>query len=139
MTSLLLRTRRTTPRPMTRGRKEEIRIRPSVLPGAVLVVLLLPAAAHAKQAGPANVCIHTVDIDHTRAPDDRTILFYMRDGRVWSSTLRSNCPELSFNGFVYGPTPPDNICGNLQTIRVIRSGAVCEIGPLVPAEHGDVH
>ena len=37
------------------------------------------------------------------------------------------------NGFEYGPTPPDNICANMQTIHVLKSGAVCEIGPLVPA------
>jgi hypothetical protein len=66
----------------------------------------------------------------------------MKDGKIWSTTLTAPCPELSFNGFVYGPTPPGDICGNLQTIRVIRSGAVCEMGPLMPAtppQHGDVH
>ncbi|HEY2445076.1 MAG TPA: hypothetical protein VGI20_04995 [Rhizomicrobium sp.] len=91
----------------------------------------MPAAAVAQSRPPA-VCIRTLDIDHTKAPDNRTILFYMKDGRIWSTTLVSYCPELTFNGFAYGPTPPDNICGNMQTIRVLRSGAVCEMGPLVP-------
>jgi hypothetical protein len=96
-------------------------------------LLVLPALlALAAPAAAPPVCIRTLDIDHTKAPDNRTILFYMKDGKVWSTTLVSYCPELSFNGFVYGPTPPDNICGNMQTIRVIRSGAVCEMGPLVP-------
>jgi hypothetical protein len=89
-------------------------------------------AALAETPSPGNVCIRTLDIDHTKARDNRTILFYMKDGKVWSTTLTSYCPELSFNGFIYGPTPPDNICGNMQTIRVIRSGALCELGPLVP-------
>ena len=102
---------------------------PCLLPA--LLALGAPAAALAAQATPP-VCIRTLDIDHTKAPDNRTILFYMKDGKVWSTTLVSYCPELSFNGFVYGPTPPDNICGNMQTIRVIRSGALCEMGPLVP-------
>ena len=85
------------------------------------------------QPGPAgNVCIRTLDIDHTKTPDNRTILFYMKDGKEWSTTLTSYCPELRFNGFVYVATPPDNICGNMQAIRVIRSGAICEMGPLVP-------
>lgn len=108
----------------------------------VALAVIWGTSALAGPARPGTVCIRTMDIDHTRAPDDHTILFYMRDGKVWSTTLASNCPELSFNGFVYGPTPPDNICGNLQTIRVIRSGAVCEMGPLVPVtppEHEDVH
>jgi hypothetical protein len=96
-----------------------------------LLALGAPAAALAAPGTPP-VCIRTLDIDHTKAPDNRTILFYMKDGKVWSTTLVSYCPELSFNGFVYGPTPPDDICGNMQTIRVIRSGAVCEMGPLVP-------
>ena len=94
--------------------------------------LMAPFAALAAAAPPGNVCIRTLDIDHTKAPDNRTILFYMKDGKVWSATLTSYCPELVFNGFVYGPTPPDNICGNMQTIRVIRTGAICEMGPLVP-------
>ena len=79
-----------------------------------------------------NVCIRTLDIDHTKTPDNRTILFYMKDGKIWSTTLASYCPELVFNGFVYVATPPDNICGNMQAIRVVRSGAICEMGPLIP-------
>jgi hypothetical protein len=57
----------------------------------------------------------------------------MKNGNVWSTTLRSACPELIFNGFDYGPTPPDRICANMQTIHVLKSGAVCEIGALMPA------
>jgi hypothetical protein len=70
-------------------------------------------------------------IDHTKTPDDRTILFTMKNGAVYRSTLPATCPQLSFNGFSYVATPPDQICGNLQTIRVIRTGAVCMLGPLV--------
>ena len=92
-----------------------------------------PFAAVAQPAAPPPVCIRTIDIDHTRTPDNRTIVFYMKDGRVWRTTLTTYCPELVFDGFAYVATPPDNICGNLQTIRAIRSGSVCEIGPLVPA------
>lgn len=95
---------------------------------ACLIVALVPA----RSASPGIVCIRTLDIDHTRAPDNRTILFYMKDGKIWSTTLTAYCPELTFNGFEYGPTPPDNICGNMQTIRVLRSGSICEMGPLIP-------
>jgi hypothetical protein len=82
--------------------------------------------------GPGGACIYSRDIDHTRAPDDKTILFYMRDGMVYRSNLPQACSQLSFNGFAYGPIPPDEICGNLQMIRVIRTGNVCMMGPLMP-------
>jgi hypothetical protein len=98
--------------------------------GITLFLLLPVAALGAKAPG----CIRSLDIDHTKVPNDRTILFFMKDGTVWSATLRSDCPELRFNGFEYGPTPPEEICGNMQTIRVLRSGAVCEIGQLAPAK-----
>jgi hypothetical protein len=97
------------------------------------ILLLLTTSVSARAEGAAApVCIRSIDIDHTKTPNDRTILFFMKDGNVWSTTLRSACPELIFNGFAYGPTPPDNICASMQTIRVLKSGAVCEIGPLVP-------
>ena len=90
------------------------------------------APALSQPGNSGNICIRTLDIDHTKTPDNRTVLFYMKDGKVWSTTLTAYCPELRFNGFVYAVTPPEDICGNMQTIRVIRSGAICEIGPLVP-------
>ena len=82
---------------------------------------------------PPPLCLRSIDIDHTKTPNDHTILFFMKDGKVWSSTLRSDCPELVFNGFEYAPAPRDSICTNMQTIRVLKSGAVCEMGALVPA------
>jgi len=98
----------------------------------VLFVLASALSAGAQDGKPL-VCIRSTDIDHTKAPNDHTILFFMKDGKVWKTTLQSDCPELTVNGFQYGPTPPDNICGNAQTIRVLKSGAVCEMGPLLPA------
>ena len=99
---------------------------------AVPFLFALAGSSVAQREHPP-VCLRSTDIDHTKAPNDHTILFYMKDGNVWSTTLRSDCPELRFNGFQYGATPPDNVCANMQTIRVLKSGAVCEIGPLLPA------
>jgi hypothetical protein len=99
----------------------------------VSLLLLNVAGSADAQGGQPPVCLRALDIDHTKTPNDRTILFFMKNGNVWSATLKSDCPELHFNGFEYGPTPPDNICANAQTIRVLKSGAVCEIGPLLPA------
>ena len=100
----------------------------------VLAVALLTFAGSAgAQNEGSPVCLRSIDIDHTKTPNNHTILFFMKDGKVWSGTLRSDCPELIFNGFEYRPTPRDNICANMQTIRVLKSGAICEIGPLAPA------
>lgn len=97
-----------------------------------------PAVAQ-PAAPPKNVCLKTYLIDHTKAPNDRTIIFYMKDGSAYQSTLSTTCPQLSFNGFSYVATPPEDVCGSLQSIRVIRSHSVCMLGPLVqiaPARNG---
>ena len=98
-----------------------------------LSLLMSTAMAVVAQPAPVPVCLRSIDIDHTKTPNDHTILFFMKNGQVWNTTLRADCPELIFNGFAYDPTPRDSICANMQTIRVLKSGAICEIGPLVPA------
>jgi len=85
-------------------------------------------ASTAVQAAPAT-CLQSHLIRDTKVTDDRTIVFHMLDGSVWQNTLVNACPELKFNGFSYVENPPDQICGNLQTIRVIRAGSVCLLGP----------
>ena len=88
------------------------------------VGLAIPVAAQA-----APICLQSHEIQDTKVTSDRTIEFRMLDGSVWQNTLINSCPELRFNGFSYVATPPDQICGNLQSIRVIRSGSVCLLGP----------
>jgi hypothetical protein len=101
---------------------------------AICVAVLSTAAASAQPAPvSANVCLRTIDIDRTNVPDARTILFHMKDGRIWQNTLVGDCPELKFNGFLYDASPSGEICANLQAIRVIHSGAVCLLGPFTPA------
>lgn len=97
----------------------------------VLAVSCVSATGAFAEPATGNTCIRTTLIDHTKTPDDRTIIFTMKNGAVYQSTLPAVCPELSFNGFSYVATPPDQICGNLQSIRVIRTGSVCLLGPLV--------
>jgi hypothetical protein len=101
---------------------------------APAVVLLAFASSAGAQTEASPVCLRSIDIDHTKTPNNHTILFFMKDGKVWNGTLRSDCPELIFNGFEYRPTPRADICANMQTIRVLKSGAICEIGPLAPVE-----
>ncbi len=98
------------------------------LAGISIALCAGPAAA----AAPNNICIRSYQIDHTKAPNDRTLIFYMKNGAAYQSSLAGNCPQLSIYRFSYMPAPLDQICGNLQTIRVIRTGSVCMLGPLVP-------
>jgi hypothetical protein len=99
------------------------------LAACMTVLCVAPACA---QPAPANVCLQTNDIDRTSVPDPRTILFHMKDGRIWKNALVRACPELRFNGFEYVSQPAGEICGNLQSIRVLHSGTVCLLGPFTP-------
>lgn len=99
---------------------------------AVSAILLASPSYAAEAPQGSGKCIETWQIDHTKAPDDKTIIFYMKDRSAYQSTLQSVCPELRINGFSYVATPPAQICGGLQSIRVLRTGSVCLLGPLVP-------
>jgi hypothetical protein len=85
---------------------------------------------------PHQICIRPFDsptgsIDHTKTVDPQTILFYMRDGKIWKNTLRSPCRGLLFNGFSF-VTHYDEICSNAVSIRVIQTGQVCQLGYFTP-------
>jgi hypothetical protein len=114
---------------------------------AILVATILSVAASAGLAHAAartkpdepNVCLDTTRISNTTVPNDRTILFHMDDGTVWANHLHGYCSGLRFHGFAYVATPPHQICGNLMTIRVLQSGAICMLGPFerVSGPHGE--
>jgi hypothetical protein len=89
---------------------------------ASIAAVALPAAAD------APVCIDSYRIDSTNAPDSHHLIFKMKDGTKWTNTLKSACPGLRFNGFVYEPTAGRQVCANLQTIRVLDGGGVCMLG-----------
>ncbi len=63
------------------------------------VVLALTAATIAPAAAEAPVCLKTYWIDRTTVVNPKTILFRMKDGKVWRSDLRTPCPSLKFYGF----------------------------------------
>jgi hypothetical protein len=84
----------------------------------------------------APVCLGPVDmrtgsIDHTHVVDPQTILFYMRDGRVWKNSLKSPCPSLRFHGFRLR-TGQEEVCSNAQSIQVLDTGEVCLLGEFTP-------
>ncbi|HEV2650573.1 MAG TPA: hypothetical protein VGU69_04885 [Rhizomicrobium sp.] len=99
---------------------------------AVAIALAAPALADTGGAGPekpgGNVCLKTSMIDTTKVIDAKTLDFRMRNGTVWRNALRGSCPSLKFNGFVYSTNYPE-ICGNLQSIRVLKSQTICLLGP----------
>jgi hypothetical protein len=69
-------------------------------------------------------------VDHTKTVDASTILFYMRDGKIWKNTLKTPCPGLEFHGFSYA-THYSELCGN-EGISVIETHQVCSLGNFTP-------
>lgn len=88
-----------------------------------------PAAATTRNGVP--VCLESEFIDHTRTVDPKTILFYMRDGKIWQNTLPYPCPGLMFYGFV-DVVRDNQICSNMQSIRVLVTHDVCTLGTFTP-------
>lgn len=98
--------------------------------------VLSPAHAQGSISAPLSqtkVCLQTYLIDHTDVPDNNTIIFHMRDGKTWTNKLIGTCSGLRFHGFSYIVRGNDEICSNLQSIRVLETGSVCLLGEFVPA------
>jgi hypothetical protein len=98
------------------------------------------AAAAAFLAAPAfadetkSICLKAYDVDHTKVLSDRQILFYMHGKKVWLNTLQGRCISLPVQeGFVWSSAFPE-YCANVETIRVVRSGEVCQLGEFTPYE-----
>jgi hypothetical protein len=90
------------------------------------------AACTALPAMAAPVCIVSRLIDHTSVQDSKTVLFHMKDGKVWRNTLQNPCPSLNFHGFVMNMGPVDTVCSNQQSIRVLKTNETCMLGEFVP-------
>lgn len=94
---------------------------------ANFAMLLALGAASIAPAAAGPVCLDVYYIANTHVVDANTILFKMRNGTVWRNTLRSRCPGLLFDGFTY-TLHDEELCGDLQSIRVLRSNEVCLLG-----------
>lgn len=92
--------------------------------GLVLAGLCGPASA--------STCLRVQDIKSTEAPDGKTLIVTMNNGKVWNNRLQGTCSDLKFNGFVW-VTHDDQVCDNVNTLHVIRSGQICQLGVFVPA------
>ena len=89
--------------------------------------------AQAPASSPASVCLSARNIQRTEVQDDRTILFHMRDGKVWINRLRQVCPMLKTSPWTQVLHGADQVCANQQFIHVIRTGDTCALGEFTPA------
>jgi hypothetical protein len=80
----------------------------------------------------AAVCLQSYDVKDTHVENAHTILFHMRDGSTWRNTLRNECPGLKWYGFVYHLEGTNEICSNMQSIRILRTHEVCLLGEFTP-------
>ena len=93
----------------------------TVLIGGALFSGGMPASAAA-----GLTCLQSELIDHTHVVNPSTVLFYMKDGKIWQNDLPQPCGGLAFNGFVVRGHQME-ICGG-QGITVIKTHQACVLG-----------
>ncbi len=92
-------------------------------------------------------CLSLTRVERTRVLDDQTILFYMRDDRVYRNFLPRKCPGLAQqNRFSY-ESSTGQLC-NVDTVTVLEqwagrleAGFTCRLGdfhPISPDEIEDL-
>ena len=96
--------------------------------GAALAIAMLGTSAQ------AAVCLQSYQIRETSVKDTHTILFHMQNGSVWRNTLRAECPGLKWYGFVYSLRGTNEICSNMESIRILRTHEVCMLGEFTPEQ-----
>lgn len=109
----------------------------SLLLGASLAQAAEPAPAPAPATPPAAPqtvdCLDLIQIDRTQVLDDQTILFHMKNRKIWKNTLPYKCPQLGFEKAFKYKTSIGRIC-NVDMITVLHTGggimegATCGLG-----------
>lgn len=95
--------------------------------GLLLLTAPIPDSLAAAVPSGADVCLNTRDIARTHILNDKTILFHMRDGKVWRNDLRTACPMLTTSPYTERLTT-DLICANQQSIHLTLTGDDCALG-----------
>lgn len=99
-----------------------------------LAALAAPVSAFAADAAGKPVCLDVNRIDHTEVLNSHQILFYMNGKKIWLNTLANDCSTLTRqDGFAWESSIP-KYCDNLEIIRVLRTGQVCQLGAFTPYE-----
>lgn len=96
----------------------------------------IAAGAFSPAVAARPVCLPSILIDHTHVQKDaQTILFYMKNGKVYANTLRNRCPGLIFHGFVLNFRGGNNeVCSNQENINVLVTHETCALGEFTPYE-----
>jgi hypothetical protein len=87
-----------------------------------------PQRPASEMSGPA--CLQAPLVDHTHVANPSTVLFYMKDGKIWQNNLAAACSGLKFHGFkIVGHQ--NELCAG-SGISVIVTGEVCQLGKFSP-------
>jgi hypothetical protein len=85
-------------------------------------------------------CVDLLRIDHTEVVDNDTLLFYMRNGRVYRNELRHSCPTLGFEERFMYRTALTQLC-DVDVITVLQDvgfgfmpTASCGLGKFEPID-----
>ena len=102
----------------------------NLLPAFAGAVLVLAVSAPAEVPAPpasSTLCINVRNVERTEVKDDQTIVFHMRDGKMWENRLRRICPMLTTSPWAQ-VLHSDQVCANQQFIHVTRTGDTCALG-----------
>ncbi len=102
----------------------------------ILGLTISAQTASADQPTRHTVCLNAGDIDHNSYPDDHTILFHMKGGkvRIWRNDLPHACPGLKVEQGVAMEIHGGTICSNAQIVYVLRRWTPCVLGRFTPVE-----
>ena len=99
----------------------------------LMIATTAASAAGDDRTAPKSQCLWAYMIDHTTYVKPNTLLFHMKNGKIYQNALATPCNGLAFHGFVY-VVHADTVCGNAQSIRVLETHEVCQLGAFAPYE-----
>jgi hypothetical protein len=77
-----------------------------------------------------GVCLWSYNVDHTHVVNPSTVLFYMKDGKVWQNNLPTPCNGLKLHGFAL-IGHEEEFCGS-QPISILETHEACALGTFTP-------
>lgn len=103
----------------------------------VLLVLGLMTTAQAKRpvpvyqpTGEVKSCLNVSQFDSTRVLDDQTIIFKLKNRKLYRNTLPHSCPRLGFHEAFSYEVSGSSLC-DVDVIRVFEphfQGVTCGLG-----------
>jgi hypothetical protein len=99
-----------------------------------VLIALVGTASRAADTSAKRTCLSASMVRGTDVVDGHTIIYRMRDGKVWKNTLHVDCPNLKFAQGFSQVIRTDEICANQQFIRVLGTGNTCQLGDFTLVE-----